>query len=956
MAIDYGEMEGRWQRAWNDAHVYESDPGEKPSALVTAAFPYVNEPQHIGHLRTYATADLYARYKRLRGFNVLYPMGFHATGTPILAIVKRLRNNDQELVNTLKTFEIPDDEIKKMEDPLYCANYIMRIDEEGMRLAGYGIDWRRKLKSIEPIFSKMVEWQFIKLKEMGLLKQGSHPVGWCTNEQNAVGQHDTKGDADPKIEELIAISFKDSESDAFFACATYRPETIDGVTNLFVGKGIDYVVARSGGKRYYMAKEAAEILSNQMEIEIEGPAGAEDLLKKMAINPSNGDVIPVLPGFFVKADVGTGIVMSVPAHAPFDYAALEALKREGYPIGGIEYRSVIRIDRPSAAVPPGELETARAGDPNVSAAAYLELIKGDPSPGDEVLERATKSVYREESHWGVMAVGKYAGKKEAEARGLISKDLLDAGSAFKMFELANEEPVFCRCGTRVVVKLVVGQWFINYGDEALKGKVKEYMNKMRFYPKGGVLTYRGVADWLGMRPAERAQGMGTRFPFNPEHIIESLSDSTIYMTLYTYINALRDADVKPEQLKPEFFDFVLLGRGGADMVAATTGIDAMVVRRCRESLEYWYNETSRHSGSDLIYNHLTMHIFIHLALFPETMWPKQVVTNGLVNYEGKKMSKSLGNIVPLKVGIRKYGADPLRFVTVASADLGTDTDFSVDGINSVRQKNDYLERLVLSLPGMKSQELSHGDYWLYSKLNSKIKAATACMDEMRIKDAYVEIYYNSVNELRRYMERGGSNELVLREFLEKIVIMMAPVMPHVAEELWHLLGKSTLVVQERWPEPDESMINREEEAIDDLIERTLSDIRQGIEMTSKMSSGAGKRVGRVEVIVAEDWKLGAYNALAEEKEIGKAMARPELKGIEREKLSKFMAQFAKSLNTMRKLPVISSESLLRGFMDARQYMAERAGAEIVPVGEADSRSARAGRARPDRPAIDIVRE
>ena len=103
---------------------------------------------------------------------------------------------------------------------------------------------------------------------------------------------------------------------------------------------------------------------------------------------------------------------------------------------------------------------------------------------------------------------------------------------------------------------------------------------------------------------------------------------------------------------------------------------------------------------------------------------------------------------------------------------------------------------------MKSKELSHIDYWLYSKLNSKIKNATAYMDGINLKDAYAEIYYNSINELKRYVDRGGDNEIVVREFLEKMVLMLAPIMPHISEEFWSMLGKSTLVAKESWPEPD----------------------------------------------------------------------------------------------------------------------------------------------------------
>lgn len=561
--MDYADMEGRWQKAWNEAHVYEADADGEKHLLVTAAFPYVNTPQHIGHLRTYGTADLYARYMRLRGYNVLYPMGFHATGTPILAIAKRLAGKDEELIKELRAFEIPDDEIARMSDPLYCANYILQIDEEGMRLAGLSIDWRRKLKSIEPMFSKMIEWQFQKLKEKGYLTQGSHPVGWCPNENNAVGQHDTKGDVEPEIEQLTAVCFKDSASDVYFPCATYRPETIEGVTNLFVGESIEYVTAKIKARRYYLSKHAAYLLGFQMQIEIEGPFDAKELLKKSAINPWNNEAVPILPGFFVEADVGTGIVMSVPAHAPFDYAALKKLKAAGQRVPDNFYKKVVEIKKPDYKAPtPEEVEKVKRGDKTVSAAAYLSiLMETNDNYSDDMLEAATKVLYREEAHWGVMLGGKYAGMKETEARDKIKSDMLSSGWAFIMYELVNAKKVLCRCGWNVVVKNVEGQWFINYGDEKWKQQVRDHMKSMVFLPESTRYTYEKVVEWINLRAAERAQGLGTKFPFNPEHIIESLSDSTIYMTYYTYINILREANVNPEQLRPELFDYMLSGSG-----------------------------------------------------------------------------------------------------------------------------------------------------------------------------------------------------------------------------------------------------------------------------------------------------------------------------------------------------------------------------------------------------------
>ena len=969
--MDYKAIEAKWQKAWDREKVYEAEPNEKEPLLVTAAFPYVNSPQHMGHIRTYGTADTYARYKRMLGFNVLYPMAFHATGTPLLAFAKRIRNNDKELIDELKMFHVPENEIRNMIDPKYIAEYFIKEMEGGMRAAGYGIDWRRKFVSIEPLFSKLIEWQFMKLKEKGYITEGKHPIGWCTNDSNAVGQHDTKHDVDPEIESITAIKFKDAASDIYFGCATYRPETIFGVTNIFVSNSTEYIIAHVSNTKYYMSKDAAESLKHQLDIKIEGSISASELLSKKAINPINGMEIPILPGYFVKSDIGTGIVMSVPAHAPFDYVALQRLRKENYPVPDMKIEKIIEVEKRDGVGIGRSLSNvktveATAIHPEIPALAYLEVLHTSADAIDDMIEFATKLAYREESHWGVMTVKGYEGMKEPDARDKIRKKLEEAGNALEIYVLSNDEPVYCRCGTKVIVKIVENQWFINYGDKKWKELARENLSSMRIVPSKYRLTFEKLLEWIDLKAAEREQGLGTQFPFDKAYVIESLSDSTIYMSFYTFVHILRDEKITPEQLKPEFFDYVLLSLRNVADVSASTGISAQIINKCKESFGYWYRNTSRHSAPDLIPNHLTMYIFNHSGLFDRGYWPKQIVVNGFVSYEGEKMSKSLGNIVPLVDGIEKYGADTLRFIEITGADLDTSTEFTAEGVNSILAKNEFLYRSIQSLIGMGSKELSHIDYWLYSKLNSKIVSATKHMNSVNLKNAYTDIYYNSVNELKRYIERGGENEIVMREFLEDITLMLAPIMPHTAEEFWSSFGAKTarsLVVQEKWPQANEQMINKEEERIEEIIERTEEDIRQGIELTRKIDSNANKSVRLIRLIIAEEWKMDAYNTLASTKSIGAVMNDQRFSSIDKNKLSQFLKQFSTKINS---ISVISTSwdgksasdapmaQLLRAFIEAKDYFISKFDTEIAVESEHASKSARASRSLPDKPSIDII--
>ncbi|MGC8571760.1 MAG: leucine--tRNA ligase [Candidatus Micrarchaeia archaeon] len=960
MSIDYKTIEEKWKQEWDKAKVYEVEPNDKPSMLVTAAIPYVDMPLHIGHLRTYSTADALARYKRMRGFNVLFPMGFHATGIPVIAISKRIKNNDEQLINILRNIHhISDEDIKKMVDPYYEAEYFIKVIKKGFIETLYSIDWRRQFVSIEPIFSKMVEWQFGLLKEKGYLITGKHPVGWCTNENNAVGQHDTKGDTHVKIDELVGIKFKDASSDAYFVCVTYRPETIYGVTNIFINKDAKYVLAKlnDGSSIYniYLAKDAFENLKYQLDIELVKEIDASELLSKTAINPITNESVPVLPGFFVKSSTGSGIVMSVPSHAPFDYAALKRLENEGYKLPDFRYVKILEIEKDEKGKGIGrsiENQKNASANEDIPALAYLEIMGIDEKSSEDLLEIATKEVYKEEARYGIMLIGKYQGKREPEARELLKKDMIEEKKAITIYSIANDEPVYCRCGTKVIIKVVDDQWFINYGDKEWKSKTKEVFNKtVKLYPEKYRHTYELLLDWLDLRAAERSQGLGTKFPLNPNHVIESLSDSTIYPMLYTFIHILRADNVAPENLKPEFFNYVVYEKGDIEEVAKTCSINSNTIKKCRESFDYWYRNTSRHSGSDLLANHLLMYLYNHVAIFPEPYMPKQIVANGLVYLEGVKMSKSLGNVDPVSDGIKKYHADPLRMVETTISDIDSDLEVNLNEVVSgIYSRNEFFYNLANNLYKFNGKELTHIDYWLYSRLNNKIKAATEYMENISIKNAYNEIYFNSFNELNKYLERGGKNFIVLHDYLDAIALMISPVMPAFSEELWHVLGHSSFVVKENWPSFNENMINKKIEDAENIIMQTINDINSAIALTSKIDANKGKTLKAIKIIIADDWKLDAYNKLVDVKNISEVIKELNLDGEK----AKFLAQFMPKIKALIKMPDINSTYMISAFASTHDYIKNKFNTEIIIENEASSKSPRAQRSLPNKPSIELI--
>jgi len=139
MPIDWISVQERWLRAWEDAKIFESNPNDnRAKYFITVAYPYPNSPQHIGHGRTYTLADVHARYMRMRGYNVLFPMGFHYTGTPILAMSKRIAENDRDLIETfINIYGVMPEYIEAFKEPINIARYFHREIKQGMREMGY---------------------------------------------------------------------------------------------------------------------------------------------------------------------------------------------------------------------------------------------------------------------------------------------------------------------------------------------------------------------------------------------------------------------------------------------------------------------------------------------------------------------------------------------------------------------------------------------------------------------------------------------------------------------------------------------------------------------------------------------------------------------------------------------------------------------------------------------------
>ena len=847
--MDWTSLEEKWRHRWETEKYFESDPNNEKKFFVTVAYPYPNSPQHVGHGRTYTLADVHARFMRMMGYNVLFPMGFHYTGTPILGMARRVQDNDIKLLETFRnTYKVPDDKIREFTEPIKIADYFHQEIKAGMKEMGYSIDWRREFTTIDPVYSKFIEWQFGKLKEKNLIIQGTHPVGWCPKDQNPVSQHDTQGDVEPSFTEYTIIKFKYEKY--IIPTATLRPETIFGVTNIWINPEFVYEIIKVDDEEWIVTSECARKLEfhNKTITRLDKILGKELIGKKVQV-PERNDQVLILPASFVKSENGTGIVMSVPAHAPFDYQALEDLKKEI-----TKYPSLSKIQNINA-IP--IIATEGYGEIPAHDIIIRLQIENQNSPK---LEEATKEIYSKEFYSGKLKqnTGKFANKTVSEAKEEVKKWMLQTGNADILYEL-NETPIKCRCGAECVVKILNNQWFLNYSNPEWKMKVHSWINEMKILPEEIRNEFNNVVDWLRERACARQHGLGTKLPWDKNWIIESLSDSVIYMAYYTIAKYVNNKEITSENTSDIFFDYIFLDKGTSEVVASQCKITPNLLEKIKKEFQYFYPVNARHSGRDLVPNHLTFFIFNHIAIFPKEYWPEEIVVNGSVLMDGKKMSKSEGNIIPLRDAIRIHGADSIRLAILISAELLQDADFNQEAVKGIKNKLENMLEECSKYKSAQNAKIEQEDRWIESKIEQLIFATTSSIQKMRLREALHFILYEFESDLQWYMKRVTAKKRedvsgILHKIFSTRVAMMSPFAPYISEEMWSRLGNQGTVSKSSWPAHNADNIDFESIQSENLLKNTMDDIKNIIKVTKIIPK-------KITIYTPATWKVKAYQKI-----------------------------------------------------------------------------------------------
>ncbi len=941
------EIEKKWQKKWEEAKIFEADPNNKPKFFVTFPYPYVNTSPHVGHGYSALRNDMMARFYRMNNYTSLFPLGFHATGEPIVGVAKRLEKGDPSQVRALKLSGIKDEDIEKFKDPHYIVKYFVNEFKKDFKSFGVAVDWRRSFytTSLNPEYNAFVTWQFIRLEEMGLLGKGTHPVIYCPECKSVAGQHDRKEGENATINEFVLLKFK--YGDEYLIAATLRPETVFGQTNLWVNPNVTYVRAKVGNEIWIISEPAFEKLKWQKDgIEIVGKIKGETLIGNYAIAPMIKKEIIILPATFCDPDVGTGIVTSVPSDAPYDYMALEEVKNNE------EWcrKYNLDCDKIRAIKPIPIIKIPELGE---FAAEKVCKEIGIKSVGQkELLEQATKHVYKLGFHKGIMNenCGKYAGKKVEEVKDKVAEEMIRNSEADRMYE--TSEPVVCRCLTKCVVKIIKDQWFIKYSDEKWKKKALECIDSMEIYPEEARNVMRNMIVKMKDKACARLSGLGTPLPQDPRYKIEALSDSTIYMSYYIIQKYVHEGKVNVNNMKLEFFDYVLLGKGDLDEVGKKTKLDKELLKEIREEFEYFYPLDLRNSGKDLLTNHLPFFIYNHVAFWPKKYWPRAIAANGWVTVNGEKMSKSKGNFVPLRVAVKEYGADATRLALLDTGEGIADADFSTAAATSFINKLNYILKSVEKVDQYSDMEEDLLDKWLKSKIQKRIKGTIENMKKLLNRTALKDSFHGMLNDIYYYISKKNKpNKSTLRYAWDIFSRLNVPFIPHTCEEINEILGYKEMVHNREYPKPDNKLIDEDAEKKVELLKNIARDITQ-------ISNLIGKKPSKVTVIVAKDWK---YDFIKEiEKEYKKTKIKAELikHFMSNEKYKKYGKEVISSINAFLKEPDItavigSQNEEYKTIEKNKEFLENEFNCTVVVVKAEEIDNPKAKSAAPGKPGIII---
>ncbi len=759
---NFTEIEQKWQKIWEEEQAFKTvEDYDKEKYYVLEMFPYPSGKLHMGHVRNYSIGDVIARFKRMKGYNVLHPMGWDSFGLP--AENAAIKNNIHPAIWT-------DSNIAEMHRQL-----------QGL---GFSYDWDREVATCKEDYYKWMQWIFIQFYKKGLAYKKDNPVNWCpscqtvlANEQVVDGACErcktpvTKKHlsqwylkitdyADRLLKDLedmpgwpekvklmqknwigrstgAEVTFEIENFEKKLQIYTTRPDTLFGVTYMVLAPEHPYVSELTDGTEYEEAVKAyQEECLHKSEIERTSLTKEKTgvFTGSYAINPVNGNKVPIYISDYVMMDYGTGAIMAVPAHDQRDF----------------EFAKKFNID----IIPVVDTEDPEIDIHNLEAAFVAE---------------------------GTMInSGKYTGMNNKEAIQEITKDLEEAG---------------------------LGKAQVNY-------KLRDWLiSRQRYWGCPIPMIYCDDCGWVPEKDENLPVKLPTDVEFtgkgdSPLKTSKVFGETTCpccgkkavreYDTMDTFLDSswyfLRYCDAKNDE-RP--FD--------------------------KEKVDYWMNVDQyiggvEHAILHLLYSRFFQMVMHDLGLVSAEEPFENLLTQGMVIKDGAKMSKSLGNVVSPEEIQAKYGADTARLFILFAAPPEKELDWSDAGVEGsyrflnrvYRLVQEYVNEIRKDFDASAAIEIRNSeDKALNYQLNATIKKVTEDAGGRFSFNTAISSIMELVNALYKY-KQGDVNVPLMNDAIEKMILVLNPFVPHITEEMWSDLGHEDRVYQQAWPEFDAKALELEE--------------------------------------------------------------------------------------------------------------------------------------------------
>jgi len=767
--LDLKQVALKWQARWAKDDVFRTeDPisSKKKAYYCLEMFPYPSGYLHMGHVRNYSLGDVYARFKRMNCFNVLYPMGYDSFGLPAENAA-----------------------IKHKKEPHEWTEHNIHGIKTQQRLMGLSYDWSRELATSHPDYYKWNQWFFIKLLEKGLAYKKKGMVNWCAkcetvlaNEQVIDGKCWRHEDTDVEQQELeqwylkitayadellrnidklehwpervktmqrnwigrsegtiIRFTVKDVPG-LTLETFTTRPDTAYGITYLVLAAEHPIIAKLLEGQPEAKVKEVKEFIAqvkkqSVIERTAEGKPKNGVFLGRWAINPLTGEKFPLWVADYALYEYGTGMVMAVPAHDQRDF---EFAKKYNLPIKLV-----------------------------ISPEAYdLDVTKMARAYTDEGI---------------LVNSGAFDDYKNREAMDAITAEL---------------------------EKLGAGRKTVNY-------KLRDWLiSRQRYWGTPIPIIY---CERCGAVPVPE-KDLPVKLPAGADFQAGGNPLATVKAFVETECPVCGKPARRETDTMDTFVDSSWYFLRFTDPGNAKAPFDKRIAEQFMPVAQYIGG--IEHAVLHLLYARFFTKVLRDLGLVSVDEPFARLLTLGMVTKDGVKMSKSIGNVVDPGEIIDRYGPDTARLFILFAALPEKELEWSDQGVEASYR---FLQRIAALDHGVAFADTTKHDAYVRSKLHSAIKHVTAEIESFRYSIA-IQHLMELVNVLAKYREQPVSRTL-WDEGMDFLILLLSPIAPHLSEELWERRGKKGYVSLAPWPKHDEAAIDEKAEHAYELIERTKADIR-----------------------------------------------------------------------------------------------------------------------------------